>query len=146
MIAQYLTVLLYFGLISLCIELASPRVSSLVILVGVIYPIYLLFLLSAELFASESVRVDRYAVEVERTLLGFSVGDEVFKTESIRNVRVGAIRTWSSREARIPAAESFSMKATIPSRWEPAFLTRRRQKLRSRYAIELSSSRKPVRR
>jgi hypothetical protein len=97
MIAQYLTVLLYFGLISLCIELASPRVSSLVILVGVIYPIYLLFLLSAELFASESVRVDRYAVEVERTLLGFSVGDEVFKTESIRNVRVGAIRTWSSK-------------------------------------------------
>ncbi len=95
MIAQYLTVLLYFGLISLCIELASPRVSSLVILVGVIYPIYLLLLLSTELFASESVRVDRYAVEVERTLLGFSVGDEVFKTENISNVRVGAIRNWS---------------------------------------------------
>ena len=53
------------------------------VLFGLVCPAYLWYGLSIELLSSEFVRMDRYTIELERKLLGFSVSSEVFKTDAV---------------------------------------------------------------
>jgi len=64
-----------------------------------------------ELLSSEFVKIDRYTIEVERKLLGFSVSSEVFRTHAVGNLRAGVIRNWSSKGASTTVAGLCSRKA-----------------------------------
>lgn len=94
---MHLAGLIYCGMLVLLIGIISSRFSPIIILVGAVYPAYLLYGLSIELLACESIRIDRYTVEVERKLFGFSISSEVFKTEDVTNVRIGVIRNWNAK-------------------------------------------------
>lgn len=86
-IAAYSAELVYCGFLVLCIGGATSKFSPILVLLGLVYPTYLLYGLSIELLSCEFVRIDRYTIELERKLLGFSVSSEVFKTDAVGRAR-----------------------------------------------------------